>query len=113
MAVDWLTQRGKYDWNENDNLLHKVRVGRRHVMSQLCSDNQFPLEDLLPKHEVEIQREIDGTWKELTDVEPLFLRNERNLNPKRIGRMRAAHEEFRKKMLVGDLDIRDAVALMG
>jgi len=115
MAIDWATQQARetYDWNENDNLLHKIRVGRTEVESEVCIRNKDRLEDRLPKHEVMIEDAESGNLREVTVDEPLFHPNEREGIQTRKGRMTAAHEEFRKKMLVGDMTTRDAVALMG
>jgi len=119
MAIDWTTQRAQnsYDWNENDNLLHKIRVGRPEVDTTLCLSNQDTLEDHLPQLEVEIEDFQTGELRPLDPDEPLFHPNElasvRAGVQTRKGRMTAAHEEFKRAMLVGDLNMRDAVALMG
>jgi hypothetical protein len=119
MAIDWTTlqKQDEYDWNENDNLLHKIRVGRPEVDVEECRKNQEELESKLPKFEFPIEDDETGALRMPDHDEPLFNPSEFAKDGKRVqsnkGRMTAAHEEFKRAMLIGDLDMRDAVALMG
>jgi len=119
LCIDWTSTEAQnsYDWNENDNLLHKIRVGRSDVKPTRCFERKDELEGRLPKQEVQIEDPDTGELRPSSPEEPLFNRNE--LEDIRAGvqtwkgRMTAAHEEFKRAMLAGALTIRDAVALMG
>jgi len=119
LCIDWTSQEAQdsYDWNENDNLLHKIRVGRSDVHPSLCRAEKDELEERLPKFEVKIEDPETGDLRWSTPREPLFNPNElediRAGVPTRKGRMTVAHEEFKRSMLAGALNTRDAVALMG
>ena len=57
LCIDWTSREAQnsYDWNENDNLLHKIRIGRSDVDSTLCFERRDELEERLPKQEVQIE----------------------------------------------------------